>query len=564
MATIPSISFGLYDQDIRSDSTPTCPDEQAFSNLDNLVTGNVVKQAYATLEPNFWMLNGKYSFLEDGTVNLGYVSLSQSDGSGDFAAPIVITIEFGSDHDTDGLTIVFFRPGNDYAADMQVQYYDSGDVLLEDNTYYPDSYEFSVTQAVTGFRKIVLTFTSTNHPNRFLRIRAIEHGLLVKFSGADIKSAVVVEEINAIATTLPFGTAEASIHSDDAAFSIVNPSGNYANLSERQPLDFYVVIEGEDVYLGRYFLDTWENPSENEITFRCIDELGLLDKLPCMGGLWLTPITAADLLSDLLDAVDVPYSLDTTLEDIEVTGWIPAGTYREALQQIAMAIGAYVTCSRLGILQIKESVLAVDQTGFRYFITDEDKGAANQSLTLKPLVTGVVITGHDYLENTDVKELYNGILAAGTYTIIFDQPAHDLEVTGGSITESGANYANVSVAAPGIVSLTGEGYTDTTRLFSQYIPDLGSNVKQNVISIKDATLINSVNGANAIDRIYNYYQQRYLQRVRLYANPLELGKSILLDAISDSQISCVGEKATIDIARGCISDMQMTGVLHAV
>jgi hypothetical protein len=129
------------------------------------------------------------------------------------------------------------------------------------------------------------------------------------------------------------------------------------------------------------------------------------------------------------------------------------------------------------------------------------------SISLLPQVTGVEVTAHNYLSTSTSRELYNGALGAGSHEIVFSEPMHDLSVSGATITESGANYAILNVVTPGTVTLSGQTYNDTTRVFGVYSPPSPSLV-QNILQVQDATLVNSANGATVADRIYNYHQQR--------------------------------------------------------
>jgi hypothetical protein len=562
MTTIPSVTFGIYAAQIKAGSTPTASSIQAFSDITDLKTGNVSWQSYATYEPNFWKLDGNYKFIPPTAVHMGWVSAAQSDGSGNFGTPPVLTVTFGAPYSTNGISIAFFQSGPDYCTHVKIQFYDAGSSLIQSNDYYPTSYLLSTGQAVANFKSIVITFYSTNKPNRYLYVRSLDYGTLVQFTGPDIKAATLTEQVDPSGATLPYNAAEIDIYTTNAALSIVAPTGNYSGLQNRQPLDIYETVDGETIHIGRQYLDTWQNATENDIKFTTLDLLGVLDTISCMGGIWLSPVTATSLLTALLGPIGVPYLLDPTLASVNVSGWIPAGTYRSALQLIAIAIGATVTCSRSGILQIIPNVLAANLTAFSFELSAAEKGSNDQSLTLLPLVTSVEITTHDYISNSTSTQLYNGSLSAGTYTIIFSGPAHDLVVTGATISSSGANYAIIVVATPGTVTLSGQGYTDTTKVVAQVLSGLSSSTPTNTISITDATLVNSSNIATVLAQAFAYYQQRYQQKVTLYANPLAAGASVLIDSLFGSRVAGIAEQLSVDLAGGFVSKATITGVIE--
>jgi hypothetical protein len=448
--TYPKISFGLYGIESKQNSSFSTPANlQPFSKLIDLKTDNITPLPYATYEPDFWLLDGNYKLLPSNLdyVHPGLISLDMSDASGEFDTPIVLTIDFSQSFDTDGLSLRFSPYSGDYANLINVKYYLDA-ALLDDSNYAPNDTEYSIDNAVSGFNKIVITFYSTNRAYRYLRITGINFGKLISLEKDAIRAANVVEESDPLGAEIRINSLELRLWSEDEQFSILNPDGYYAALKERQPLAVYENVDGLQTFIGQFYLKTWQNLSENEIEFVCTDILGILDKTPYRGGLWSgSGIKVEDLIDDMLSAVYVPYELDPELFDIDIVGWIPAGTYREALQQIAFAIGASVDCSRAWTVKIYKTKIAEDSEATTT-ITKAEK-AMGQPVSLRQLVTAVEVYGHEFVSSTDTAELYNGILSTGTHEIIFNQPMHDLSISGATITESGANYAIINVAVQG-------------------------------------------------------------------------------------------------------------------
>lgn len=561
--TAPKVSFGLYDLEINSDSTPSCVDVQPFSKVVDLKTGNATTYPIATYEPDFWLLDGKHKFIQEveAAVHVGLMSLSMSDASGNFDTAPVLTIDFDQVHTSDGLILHFAQQSNDYADSITVTYYDIyGDVICTD-TYAPDSWEYEIDKDVVDFKQIVIIFHSTNKPYRYLRLTAINYGQLIYFTGTAIRAASVVEEISMISTTVPANSCDLQLYSADAEFSIVNPTGYYARLSNRQPLSVYETINGNPIFMGRYYLDEWKNVSDKEIEFKALDAIGILDCIPYKGGLWeFEGIKAQYIIDEIMNAAQIPYDLDADLYDVMVIGWIKACSCREALQQVAFAIGAYVDCSRSNLVKIMPSII-LDGTEATIPITAAQKGS-KQSLEQKTLVTGVEITSHNYVKGSETVNLYSGTLAVGFYDIPFSQPVHTLTITGAVIISSGVNYARIRVTDAGAVTLTGLNYIDNQRLFSSS-GSFGSYVIPNVVKIETATLISAYNGQAVADRVYAYYQQRFLQKMKLFAHDtIKTGSVALIDSINDSQIRACVEKMSINLAGGFIIEAEAVGIVE--
>lgn len=438
--------------------------------------------------------------------------------------------------------------------------------------------------------------------------------------GDAIKEAVVVEDFDPISATLPISTLELTLYSTDPDFSLIDPAGDYAAFIYRTPIVIYEVSGTNTILIGQYFLDTWENISDTLIKFKCVDVFGLLDTIEYDGGIWINPVKMGDLIGEISTQIGIACTIDPDLYDFPIAGWIPICSYREAIQHIAFASGASVTSIRQsGYLKFAKNYLGgaiskgitsgvgkagqsrlwqqrwrlgtwsssftalqsgVAHTGqSRNYqrrwrknvwgellgdvtITKANKGSS-QSLALKTQVTGVEVTAHNIIHGTGALELYHGVLPAGVKRIEFSQPMSDLSITGATVTESGANYAIISVGSDGLVTLSGTVYIDTKRTHSIYMTGLGDNAKDNVIKVTGATLVNSTNADEVASRIYNYYQQRLLQKVKLYAPIAAPGNVVIIDTLYDQKIRGVVEKMSINLAGGFVADAEIVGIVSS-
>jgi hypothetical protein len=557
--TTPEVSFGLYALTIKPDGTPSsASDLQPFSNLDDLRTDNISSQPYASYEPDFWVLNGAYKFIPDDSdrVHVGMMSLDQSNASGIFADPPVLTIQFTEPHSSDGLVLHFSRYTGDYADSIQVGWYTVTGRFLQWDTYEPDGPDFEISESVTGFGKIIITFYSTNQPYRYLRLTGLDYGHLITFSNQSVKSASLIEECDPISARLRANRLELKLFSDDSTFNPFSPTGYYANLKERQPLRVYEYIDNAPIFIGQFFLDEWKNVGDTEIEFKCIDWIGVMDQLPSRGGLFESPgITVDDLLDALLTPEGITYELHSTLANLSVIGWLPTGSLRESLQQIAFTIGAKVDCSRAWTIRIIPTPLASVEDAVA--LIDSSQKGIDQSLTLLPLVSAINVVAHSYVESTDSIDLFDGILAAGDHEISFDEPVHDLNVSGATITESGANYAIVNVATTGTVTLSGQVYLDNQII---YQASSGEETSKPGLTIEEATLVHAGNVGAVAARVFAYCQQRYQQQVKLFAPFVEVGQVVTVDTLYDRQLKGVIESMSINLAGGMITQAKIIGV----
>jgi hypothetical protein len=556
------ITFGLFELEINSDSTPAAEDIQDFAKIEDLKSGNVAESPYITYEPNFWQLDGAYRFFPDdeNRIHVGMMSTAMSDENGDFSVEPVLTITFSHPHTTDGLVLRFSQYTEDWADSITVAYYDIDNVLITSDAYEPDDWEFEMDNDVVGFAKIIITFHSTNKPYRYLRVTGIDYGQLIIWDTDQILSANVTEEINMLVTQLPTNTCDVKVYSEEDDFSIVNPTGYYSRLKDRQPLSVYEYVGTTRKFIGRYFLDEWKSPAEKMSEFKCFDALGVMGRINFKGGLWLPEgIASQDLIEMLMTNTGMPYELDADLYDIQVIGYIPLCTCRAALQQICMAIGAFANCSRTGLMKIRPAII-LNGTEDYTTITNAQQGE-KPSLDIKSLVTNVELTAHDYAPGSDTITAYDGILAVGQYEIPFQQPLHTLAITGAKINVSGPNYAQITVSTEGTVTLTGLNYIDNQHIYNIYNPLVGEYVIQNVVPISTATLIHSGNVSEVANRMFSYYQQRYVQKLGLFSPTVAPGSVLLSDAQADTHLLGVVEKMSIDLTGGFRANAEVTGVI---
>lgn len=570
-----AITFGRNAIAIKDDIVSiTATDIQSFSDLDDL--GMVVafnQKPYATYEQDYWLLDGNYKFMPT-TPHVGYMSASLTDENGDVVgSPPTLTIIFNSVHSTDNLILRFAQYTNDYASGITVAYYNSVDALIRTDNYSPMSTYFATGQAVANFKKIIITFTATVNLYRYFRLTGIDFDEAVLFSGTEVKAANVVEEINPLSTEISINTLDLTLFSADGDFSIVAPSGFYANLQFKEPLDVYEQINDDVIYIGRFYLDTWESRTENEATFEASDAIGLLDKPIFYGGFFVEfeagdPISMEDLIERIMSITGLDYTLDPSLAAVELEGVLNVSSCREALQQVAFAAGAYITCARSNAIRILPIELASGLVAYDHTLTQTEKGIASP-LTLKPLVTGVEISEHSFLSR-DIPdtEFFNQTLAVGTHFIIPTFFPYDLDTTGTTATFTfDADYNNTPIFVA-VVTVTGvlklvavTELGDTLKVISEYNGSLPVGTPQNVLVINDATLVTPANSAAVVSRVYDYHQQRYLQKTKLFASLVAPGDSVLINTQSGEQIKGIIEKINTDLARGYVSNVEIVGVI---
>lgn len=563
MSTSVTVVFGQNNFLTKIDAQFTSDARVSISDLSDLRTNAATEFPISTWEPDYWLLDGNYKFAKfDAPVShIGLMSLGISDAAG--ATAFTLNIDFDDVHSTiGGLTLRGNEISDDYASDITISYYDAANVLIRSDNYLPSSWQFRTNQAVSNFKKIVIQFNKTNKPFRHVRLIGIDFDDLISFSGSDVISAQLVEQINVLSIELPYNTLELTLHSDDEDFSIVAPAGFYATLQHREPLEVYETVDGTTIFLGRFYLDTWESKSANIATFRAMDAVGLMEQNTYLGGFFSGLLI--DLIDDLFTEVDLDYDLHVLWDPYGFTGWLPIMTFRQTLQHIAFANGLdtvamTITCARSAEVKILYFFFAPDVVDYGYTLTEDD--VKIESLTLKTAVTATEATKYDWSTSPDPEEIFSNTLAAGNQLIVLEGAPWNtgtFGTTGATLIELNSNYVLVNVASPGTVSVTGNRIILAGHVHTEPNPDVAAGTKPYVVSIDSVPSV--AQNVGVAEAMLNYYRMRYLLKVKVFKPEFTVGDAVIVP-VQGRQFGGIVERMETDLAGGFVSRVTMTGVI---
>ena len=192
----------------KPNSSYICNDKQEFIDVNRLKENEGIFKKFATLERNFWKLDGTFENFPDNPAEekFGLWSKSMSDDNGNFSEKPVLEVEFNGYQTSTGVTFQFHPETNDYCNSLNIKWYQNGSLLSESN-YFPDSSVYFCQNNVTNFNKIVITFNSTNNPYRYLKLQVIEYGAIRLFTEDDLRNVSILEEISLISEEIFFSTA---------------------------------------------------------------------------------------------------------------------------------------------------------------------------------------------------------------------------------------------------------------------------------------------------------------------------------------------------------------------
>lgn len=493
---------------------------------------------YALCFPRFALMNGDYIDFPDKGEGYGYISNEWSGADcrlartvqsvglkphtglrpGVFLVPSMtseknmdrpeLTILFNQKFTSVGVLLTFNLMSGDYCTDLYIKWYSEGR-LRSDMRFHPDSVRYFCNNYVRLYDKIVITFMETSRPWRPVFVTRIDYGIYRDFFSNELFTTSCLQEVNAISESISVNTLN---------FTVRTETNIPFDFQKKQKLALY--FNGQRI--GNFYLKNGARKNRTDYQMDSHDAVGVLDGNEFPGGIYTGQLAGA-VISQIFGNEDFQYLMDESLVSIPLVGYIPYTTKRNALVQIAYAIGAVVDTSNYdGVL------IYPQQTEVAGVFT---QGDAFDGVTLEhsDVVTGIRLAVHAYQPSEEEDELYNDVLT-GTAEVIFSEPHHDMAITGGIIIKAGANYAVISGTGEA-VALKGKKYQHLTASLLKENPTIVFN--KNVKEVSDATLVHSGNAQEVLERTYHYYQRAENVTGDVVLGDKTLGQVVKIDTVYD-------------------------------
>jgi hypothetical protein len=351
-----SVSFELIDVDAANKATATTNSPGKLSQIKQTHDRNENMSAkYALLEKDYWALDGTFDLLprDISTLQTGWWSSVISNTDGAFTTNPALAFSWPDNQSSVGYTICFDEATGDYASKFIVRVRDAAGKLINERTIENNSPRCVVDMPTEGYRSVSFVFLSTSKPRRRVRVAEVLFGIVQHFTEANTESATLENSFSPDSSSLPSSELTLVIDNADAAWNMANPKGIYAYLQQSQPLDIHFTINGEAVYMGRYYF-TSASAEDESMTAKITahDKLYWLDGAKYHGGssgAW----TLGDAIADVLAAsgVDIPIKMPETLAARQVGRSLPKDcSCRDAIRLLAQAACSACRMDRTGTL----------------------------------------------------------------------------------------------------------------------------------------------------------------------------------------------------------------------
>lgn len=414
------VTFDISDVTAVGDITAITTTAQASISDKSQLANKVRSATYnlATWETDRFLLDGSFSFPDDTIANngeMGFVSDHLCGADGVFASYPTITFDFGSTHSSVGLTITFDAFNEEYATDFDVTAYDAVGGVIEHVSVTGNTDVMAKPMGqLADYKKVVIIIKKWSRGDRRARVLEVDFGIVEVYTDDSLISLNLIEDMDMITAQLPSPEFEFTVDNSERLFNILNPTGFYRYLQERQQVIGEIGVDIgagviEWIPLGNYLL--WEWTSDEGSLTASFTARTNLDLMANFDYEQLTPVNRSlYALAEVLFAVCgiTNYWIDPALQSITTNSLAKKATCRDVLQMIAIAGCANIFVTRANVITLKCLTFgaAVDSVTL-------DEMYNEAQIKLEPVVRQVQVTHWSNLDASAITTINNPVATVG-------------------------------------------------------------------------------------------------------------------------------------------------------
>lgn len=347
------VSFELVDLDAGDTASATVTDECELSKVEQTHNHiNTLTKKYATLEPDYWKLDGSFILPEKDKIKeeqTGWWSNAMSDESGNFADSTSLYLAWSKSQSSVGFTMHFDDKGNQYPTLFRISAYDEVGLLLKESVFKNTSATCEIMFPIENYRIIAFEFLKTSEPFRRVRVSEITFGIIKEYTEENIVSATMNYSFSPMCDSLPASEFTVTVDNADASWNMANPEGIFAYLQKSQALDVKLMINGDSIDMGKFFFAKAE-AEDNSMTAKitAYDKVYWLDSVKYRGGCdgtWTFGLAIATILES--SNLGITYTMPNEVSLREVGKSLPKDiSCREAICKLSLAARVSVYMDR--------------------------------------------------------------------------------------------------------------------------------------------------------------------------------------------------------------------------
>ena len=335
------IRFDVEDQSAKPGCTPSVYKTGAIDRLAQTVDDEKeIAAKYATLERNYWTLDGTAEILPDDLtgVETGWWDAALSDENGQFATTPWVRYDFAGPVSTIGWGLFFDSKGNQYPTSVRVTAYGADGAAVLQKTFTAASPVLQMPYQLSDYYAVRFEFLATSEPYRRIRLVEANFGLSELLDANTIEKASFTYGVSLTSDALPSRQLDFSFDNSDKKYNLLDPDGIYEYLQEGQRIRASLHIDGESVNMGSFYF-TSASADSNVLVPRvqANDVIWELDNEVFRGG-GNTEMALSAAVTQVLEGSDVQVQYATGVASRPVVLAIGRKTSRrEALRMLAQA-----------------------------------------------------------------------------------------------------------------------------------------------------------------------------------------------------------------------------------
>ena len=544
------VDYNLYDTTALEDGIPESTSNAVFADID-LLKENPDAGVYATLEHNFFVLDGSREEFPDTPDNLAYFSAGQSGDTGEFSQGQSVTVQFTENHTSIGITLHFLE---EYPLELNIEWYDLGGAKIAEATYYPDSLDYFCENQVEEYGKIVITFAETL-PRHNVKLQYIEYGTMITWGSDAVTSGKLTNDTDPISDKIKTDKLTFDFIDRNEEFNIGNISGLHKTFQKRQKMLPYEVIDGVRMPLGVFFLDS-NSTTKNVSKISAIDFKGMLSNTDFKDGQIYEGVKAGLIIDAIMDTAGISdYVVDDETYNTLLYGTLKIQTCQKALREVLFACGSTVNTAMRENLEIHKS---------NRLISAKIERSRKFSTTLQTdhYVSDVNVKYTTWTLSEEVTQITKGTYGVGLHTIQLSNPAANMTTNVGTIIKQSPYYVELQIdtEARADVVISGQKYVGEELAVLSSIENIKSGEVRSTKTFT-GTLLDYEAAQRVADSILDYYQLQQIIQTQHISQGEKAGDWIEVEntlAGRGNFVACI-ESLSTDLTAGYLGTAKYRG-----
>lgn len=497
------VEYNLYDTTALEDGEPSSGSNATFADI-GLLKENQSVDIYATLEHNFFLLDGSRVEFPDVPDDLAYFSAGQSGETGEFSQGQSITVQFTENHTSIGVTLHFLE---EYPLELKIEWYDLAAAKKEEETFYPDDIDYFCKKQVEEYGKIVITFVKTL-PRHNVKLQYIEYGTTLIWGADAITSGKLTNDTDPISDKIKTDKLTFEFVDKDEEFNIGNASGLHKTFQKRQKMFPYEIVNGVKMPLGAFFLDS-NSTTKNVSKLSAIDFKGMLSNTDFKDGQIYEGIKAGVIIDAIMETAGIDdYAVDDETYNTLLYGTLKTQTCQKALREVLFACGSVVNTAMRNNLEIHKA---------NRLISAKIERSRKFSTTLQTdhYVSDVNVKYTTWTLSDEVTQITKGTYGVGLHTIQLSNPAANMTTNIGTIIKQSPYYVELQIDtdARAEVVISGQKYIGEELAVLSSIENIKSGEVRSTKTYT-GTLLDYEAAQRVADSILDYYQLQQIIQTR--------------------------------------------------